>query len=145
MIAGIGITVPTGIMGSGNVLCMGCGVTEWMGKGVALIQAGRGKVSPYFQNQWIAAISLMGVSALLMRCTVGFGVWATDRDIVKKSSIAVEDITFLTIWGGTFIGGVVAFSKFMQLPFGKVAQTAMVVAGVFIYVALIHQGIINGL
>jgi hypothetical protein len=112
----------------------GSAVETWMGRGIEIVKVGSEKASPYFQNRLVAVISLLSFSILFAKVTMIAEQKALKHPSTKESNgkkmyFLVEALTV-----GSYMGGIVAFSKFTHLPLGKLMTTGLAVAGVVIMV-----------
>jgi hypothetical protein len=103
---------------------VGSAPERWAGRIVEIIGAASLAVSPYFQRKPVAIVALVVCNVISLcfaaLCVVGAEkLWKSKEQKNKSESLS------LVIYLGTYVGGVIAFSKFTQLPLGKLVNTAV--------------------
>ena len=116
-------------------------VSEWTGRGVAIIKSGAETALLYLQqDRRIAAVSLVAVNLILIEVGDVFG------QLIGKclpnntdGQRAFHDVVEVSVGIATVVAGVTAFAKYTKLPLNGRMITAISVATVFLRVCCVGK------
>jgi hypothetical protein len=114
--------------------------SQWLGRLVGVIKSSSTTALPYLQDKRIAAASLIAVNIILIQLGKFFGflVEKCFPDRTERQR-ALRDMVIIPLELGVLIGGVMAFTKYTQLPFNWLVVTAISVVTFVIYASLFEN------
>lgn len=104
-------------------------ISEWAGHAITVIKSGREATLPYFQDKYLAVVSLVAMNLFLIEIASPLSGFldrkiADDSEGKKLFKLGVQ----ATVVTGIIGGGVVGFAQATQLPLSKSIITAISLA-----------------